>query len=105
MKLVIQIASGIFVAGALSWVFWFGVLSAAVITIPQKTIDVSRMITETAPIPLSTQRSAPATVATPTCVNFVQKANHEKHCLEDLHSAWRIESATLPPHRPTPAVN
>jgi hypothetical protein len=85
MKLVAQIAGGIFLAGLVSWIFWMSILAAAVPTVTKDVSQVLRMPTR----PIQTQ--AAATIAidqTPLivtahidCINFVQMQNGERHCL------------------------
>ncbi len=84
MKLMLQIAGGIFLAGLISWIFWMTILAAAA---PHVAAAIKKALPETqitAP-PGSAARDR-VTPTTPSCVDFAEKANHEKHCLEDLHT-------------------
>ena len=92
MKLVAQIASGILLAGFLSWIFWMTVIVGVAKSIPHTTLDVSHIVSSRGPIVPRAIVAPPASPPRPECVNFVQKANGERHCLENVR-----DSTTLPP--------
>ena len=88
MKLVLQIAAGIFLAGFFSWLFWIGVIAGAVASAPEiPKIQVKAF--PQAPRaaygptvtygPTTTQPQAPRPV---DCANYVQMQGGEKHCLD-----------------------
>ena len=102
MKLVIQIACGILLAGFVSWIFWMTVFvgAATKITAP---LNISHPVRTVSPVPnvvshaqSEVRREVPPvqsdTVQATACTNFVQKANGERHCLENAR-----DSATLSP--------
>jgi hypothetical protein len=95
MKLVAQIAGGIFFAGVLSWIFWLSIFAAAV---PKITAEANRAFQ----LPAINFRalgplSKPSPQVRVECVNFVQMVNGERRCLESAPRAeYRIEPATLP---------
>lgn len=82
MKLVLQIAAGIFFAGLLSWLFWLGVLSAAVVAVQLPkfpTVAPLRVV----PVVLPSVPGVvvdPVVIAEPRCVNFVQMSGGERRC-------------------------
>lgn len=107
MKLIAQIAAGILLAGIVSTLLWLGILNAAVSTIPAiptKTIDMSHVITERGLFP-APQAGTRRRLLAPSCENFIEKANGERHCLENAPIAEiRIERNTpaQPPHSAQP---
>jgi hypothetical protein len=81
MKLVAQIAGGIFFAGLISWIFWMSILVAAV---PKITIDESKLFAKSARQTEIIHIAPPTTLhitARAECANFVQMEHGEKHCL------------------------
>jgi hypothetical protein len=92
MKLVVQIACGILLAGFVSWVFWMTVIVGVVKSVPHTTLDLSHVIRPSGPLVLPAVNVAPpAPPPRADCVNFVQKANGERSCLENMR-----DSTTLP---------
>jgi hypothetical protein len=89
MKLTIQIAGGILLAGLISWIFWMALFTAAA---PQIAAEACALF-PTVIIPTQTSRPTPPS---PKCENFVQMESGDRHCLENQHPEWRIEPATLP---------
>jgi hypothetical protein len=93
MKLTLQIAGGIFLAGVVSWIFWLSIFAAAA---PQIAQSLPHFIPSSTG-PVIHLPPAPAIPRQSTCENFVQMTNGERHCLENQHPHWSIESAALPP--------
>ena len=97
MKLIAQIAAGIFLAGAISWVFWLSIFAAAAPEIAKSLphfVPATPTIIPSAPLERTPKKAV--------CVNFVQMANGDRRCLENQHAEWRIESAALPQPQPRP---
>jgi len=93
MRLAIQIALGIFLAGLISWIFWLAVFAAGAKAIvdhlpPLPTHSAAAPLPRVIipiPAPHAAQRSVVA--APPPCVNYVQMANGQRHCLETIQGA------------------
>ena len=99
MKLIAQIAAGIFFAGLLSWIFWISIIAAAA---PKISAAITHNIQTSIPTyrTITTKAAAPAAALEekPACANFVQMAGGERHCLDNTHRAYYdVRSATFPP--------
>jgi hypothetical protein len=97
MKLTLQIAGGIFLAGVVSWIFWISIFAAAAPEIAQSLPHFIPLTNAPGRVPSAVAAVIPRQS---TCENFVQMTTGERHCLEDQHPHWAIESATLPQTSP-----
>jgi hypothetical protein len=100
MKLTVQIAAGIFLAGIISWIFWLSIFAAAAPKIAEEATRLLPPIRFEAPGRVVPTDAGEVIPRKPTCENFVQMTNGARHCLENQHPRWAIESATLPPPPP-----
>jgi hypothetical protein len=82
MKLVAQIAGGIFLAGLLTWVFWMMIFTAAA---PKIAAEVNRAMPRQLLVEISNSEKGNKldTPLVVQCKNFVKMASGERHCLEE----------------------